>query len=220
MAKIKLDVVSDVMCPWCYIGRKRLDKALNLLKDIEVEIRWRPFQLDATLPAEGKDRRQYLEDKFGGPEQARDIYNNIEAAGFVEGIDFAFDKIKIAPNTLNAHRLIRWSINGGEDVHQAMVDRLFELFFLEGANLADNDVLVEAGRGVGMDGETLASLLPTDADVKEVQEEIAVAQKMGVTGVPCFIIDNKYAVVGAQNPETLAEAITNAAEETKEDTSV
>lgn len=217
MNKIELDVVSDVMCPWCYIGKKRLEKALALLSDIDVEVRWRPYQLDATLPPEGKDRKKYLDDKFGGAEQAREIYARIEEAGRDEGIPFAFDKIKVAPNTLDAHRLIRWAANGGEEVQQQIVDRLFKLFFVEGANIGDPAVLLEAAGEAGMNTAVMETLLPTDADKKEVQTEIAVAQQMGVTGVPCFIINNKYAVMGAQAPEAIADAIRNAANETKEE---
>lgn len=217
MSKVELDVISDVMCPWCYIGKRRLEKALAMLDDIEVEIRWRPYQLDATLPPEGKDRQKYLEDKFGGPEQARDIYKRIEDAGELEGIDFAFDKIKVAPNTLNAHRLIRWAANGGEEAQQQIVERLFELFFTEGANIGDPAILLEAAEKIGMNVEIMEKLLPTDADREEVKNEIAAAQKMGVTGVPCFVINNKYAVMGAQEPATIAEAIKNAAAEMKEE---
>ncbi len=217
MAKVEVDVVSDIMCPWCYIGRKRLQSALDSLDDIEVEVRWRPFQLDATLPPEGKDRQQYLEDKFGGPEQAREKYRQIEVAGKAEGIDFSFEKIAIAPNTLNAHRLIRWAANGGEGAQQKMVDRLFEMFFEEGANLADLDVLIEAGTNIGMDRELLQSMLPSDADIQEVEKEVSHAQQMGIRGVPCFIINNKHAVMGAQPAETIAQAIRDAAAEEKVD---
>ncbi len=217
MSKVEIDVVSDVMCPWCLIGKRRLEKALTMLDGIEVEIRWRPYQLDSTLPEEGKDRQQYLEDKFGGPEQAREIYGRIEEAGKSVGIDFAFDKIKVAPNTLNAHRVIRWAANGGEEAQQKIVEQLFKLFFEEGANIGDPAVLLEAAGTVGMNVEVMETLLPTDADRAEVENEIEAARKMGVTGVPCFIINNKYAVMGAQEPTTIAEAIKNAAAEMKEE---
>ena len=114
MTKVQLDVVSDVMCPWCYIGKRRLEKALETVGDVEVEIQWRPFQLDATLPPEGKDRREYLETKFGGPERAKQIYSTIEQAGRDEGLDFNFPAIEVSPNTLDAHRVIRWAANEGE----------------------------------------------------------------------------------------------------------
>jgi predicted DsbA family dithiol-disulfide isomerase len=218
LSKVELDVVSDIMCPWCFIGKRRLEKALSMLDGIDVEVRWRPYQLDATLPEEGKDRKKYLEDKFGGPEQAREIYSRIEDAGKSEGLDFAFDKIKVAPNTLNAHRVIRWAANEGEEAQQKIVERLFELFFMEGANIGDPAILLEAAKTVGMNTDVMETLLPTDADRPEVENEIEAARKMGVTGVPCFIINNKYAVMGAQEPQTIAEAIKNAAAEMKEET--
>ena len=110
---VHIDVVSDVMCPWCYVGKRRLEKALEMVRDIKVEVHWRPFQLDPTIPAEGRDRREYLEKKFGGKERAKEIYSTIEEAGRGEGLDFNFKAIKVSPNTIDAHRIIRWSMNEG-----------------------------------------------------------------------------------------------------------
>jgi len=208
MSKVLIDVVSDVMCPWCFIGKKRFEKALEALDgEVDVEVLWRPFQLDPTLPREGKDRDTYLSEKFGSIERARELYRNIEEAGAGEGIPFRFDAIAVSPNTLDAHRLIRWAQNAGEGIQVKVVERLFELFFLEGANIADHAVLIEVAREAGMDTAIVGSLLASDADRVAVQEEIATAQRMGVTGVPCFILDNKYAVMGAQDAETIADAI-------------
>ena len=212
MTKVQLDVVSDVMCPWCYIGKRRLEKALETVGDVEVEIQWRPFQLDATLPPEGKDRREYLETKFGGPERAKQIYSTIEQAGRDEGLDFNFPAIEVSPNTLDAHRVIRWAANEGEAVQGKLVERLFELFFMEGAHIGQHKVLIEAAKHAGMDESVVATLLDTDKDRDAVEKEIAVAQQMGVLGVPCFIINNKYAVMGAQEPDQIASAIRQAAE--------
>ena len=212
MTKVQLDVVSDVMCPWCYIGKRRLEKALETVGDVEVEIQWRPFQLDATLPPEGKDRREYLETKFGGPERAKQIYSTIEQAGRDEGLDFNFPAIEVSPNTLDAHRVIRWAANEGEAVQGKLVERLFELFFMEGAHIGQHNVLIEAAKHAGMDESVVATLLDTDKDRDAVEKEIAVAQQMGVLGVPCFIINNKYAVMGAQEPDQIASAIRQAAE--------
>ena len=212
MTKVQLDVVSDVMCPWCYIGKRRLEQALESLDDVEVELRWRPFQLDPTLPPEGRDRREYLETKFGGPERAKEIYNGIKQAGLDEGLEFDFDAIGVSPNTIDAHRVIRWASNEGEDVQDKLVERLFKDFFMEGANIGKHEVLIEAARDAGMDDSVVAALLATDKDRDEVAQEIAIAQQMGVTGVPCFIIDNKYAVMGAQGPEHIAGAIRQAAQ--------
>lgn len=207
-APLTIDVVSDVMCPWCYIGKRRLEQALQLEPGIDVEIRWRPFQLDGTIPEGGMSRRQYLANKFGGDEGARQVYSQIEEAGTAENLPFAFDIIEKSPNTLNAHRLIRWAATTG---HQNdLVEELFRLFFTDGSDIGDKEVLADAAEKVGMDRDVVERLLSGDSDREEVKAEIAQAQQMGVTGVPCFIIDQKYAVMGAQQPETLVQAFQQA----------
>ncbi|MER8379012.1 DsbA family protein [Mesorhizobium sp. M0142] len=205
-SSITVDVVSDVVCPWCFIGQKRLDKAIAAV-DIDVHIRWRPFQLDPTIPPEGKNRRDYMVAKFGSEQRIREIHARIEPLGEAEGISFAFDAIKVAPNTLDAHRLIRWAGTAGEAVQNRLVRRLFQLNFEEGANLGDHAVLIEAAREAGMDASVVETLLPTDADVEAVGTEIATASRMGISGVPCFLLEGKYAVMGAQDADTLADAI-------------
>ncbi|MER8723421.1 DsbA family protein [Mesorhizobium sp. M0195] len=203
---ITVDVVSDVVCPWCFIGQKRLDKAIAAV-DIDVHIRWRPFQLDPTIPPEGKNRRDYMVAKFGSEQRIREIHARIEPLGEAEGISFAFDAIKVAPNTLDAHRLIRWAGTAGEAVQNRLVRRLFQLNFEEGANLGDHAVLIEAAREAGMDASVVETLLSTDADVEAVRTEIATASRMGISGVPCFLLEGKYAVMGAQDADTLADAL-------------
>lgn len=203
-----VDVVSDVMCPWCFIGKRRLERALAARDEgPPVEVRWRPFQLDPTIPEGGMDRQAYLERKFGAG-QADAIYDRVREAGATEDIAFAFEKIARSPNTLNAHRLIRWAGDAGRQ--DELVERLFALYFLEGADLSDDAVLVEAAGAAGLDAERIAEALASDADAETVREEIAQAQRMGVTGVPCFIVDGRYAVMGAQPPETIAEALSRA----------
>ncbi|ADV12994.1 MULTISPECIES: DsbA family oxidoreductase [Mesorhizobium] len=204
---ITVDVVSDVVCPWCFIGQKRLDRAIAAVGDVDVHVRWRPFQLDPTIPPEGKDRREYMLAKFGSDERIREIHDRIEPLGEAEDISFAFDAIKVAPNTLDAHRLIRWAGAAGEAIQNRLVRRLFQLNFEEGANIGDHAVLVEAAREAGMDASVVASLLPTEADVEAVRTEIATASRMGISGVPCFLLEDKYAVMGAQDADTLADAI-------------
>ena len=205
---ITLDVVSDVMCPWCYIGKRRLEKALELAGNIDVEVRWRPFQLDGTIPENGMSRTEYLSNKFGGEERAKQVYSQIEEAGEAEELPFAFDLIEKSPNTLNAHRLIRWSQT--TDHQNALVEILFRMFFIDGADIGDKEILANAAEEAGMDRDVVERLFDGDNDVKEVKAEIAHAQQIGVTGVPCFIIDEKYAVMGAQQPETLAQALEQA----------
>lgn len=204
---ITVDVVSDVVCPWCFIGQKRLDKAIAAAGDVEVHVRWRPFQLDPTIPREGKDRRDYMLGKFGSEERIREIHARIEPLGEAEGINFAFDAIKVAPNTLDAHRLIRWAGAMSEEVQNRLVRRLFQINFEEGGNLGDHAVLIEAAREAGMDVSVAEALLPTDADAEAVQNEITTASRMGITGVPCFLLEGKYAVMGAQDAATLTDAI-------------
>ncbi len=211
--RIAVDVVSDVMCPWCFIGKRNLEAAMAIAGELDVEVSWRPYQLDPTIPAEGKDRRQYLEEKFGGPERATAIYDRVREAGRNAGIEFRFEAISVSPNTLDAHRLIRWAGGQGDDVQERVVNRLFERYFTEGADLTDDDELVSIAAQAGMDAEIVRNLLASDADTEETRQDIAMAQRMGVTGVPCFIVDQRYAVVGAQPAEVLAQAIRQAAAE-------
>lgn len=205
---LTIDVVSDVMCPWCFIGKRRLEKAIGEVPAIPVAVAWHPFQLDPTIPPEGRDRQAYLEEKFGGADGAREVYDRIRTVGEAEGIPFAFEMIERSPNTLDAHRLIRWA--GVEGAQDEVVERLFRLYFLEGADLGEGETLVEAGAESGMDADVLRRLLESDNDRDAVEQEIATAQRIGVTGVPCFILDGRYAVMGAQPPEVLAEAISRA----------
>lgn len=206
-ADIHIDVVSDVVCPWCYIGKRNLEAALGQLDNLDVSVSWRPYQLDPTIPPEGHDRRKYMEAKFGGGDKLKIAHQRVAEAGRGAGIDFAFDAIEVSPNTLDAHRTIRWAGGAGPQAQEALVNRLFELYFEQGANIGDHDVLARAAGEVGLDENLVRQLLAGDADRQNVEREIAHAQQMGVTGVPCFIIDNKYAVTGAQPPEVIADAL-------------
>jgi len=204
-SKVILDVVSDVMCPWCYIGKRRLTRAIIMCgPEFEAEVRWRPFQLDPTIPPEGMDRQEYLDRKFGR-ERAQENYKRIQEVGTMEGIPFAFDHIRKSPNTLDAHRLIRWAKTGNEQ--DTVVERLFELYFTEGADIGDHEVLIGAAREAEMNVDLVADMLATDTDREEVQHEIALAQQLGVEGVPTYVIANRYMLVGAQPAENLADAL-------------
>lgn len=209
MAKqsIQIDVVSDVVCPWCFVGRQRLAKALASLPDVEAEVRWRPFQLDATIPPQGVDREQYMLGKFGSRERIDQIHAKIMPIGAAEGIHFDFDAIKVSPNTLDAHRVVRWAADSGPGVQDKVVGALFSRYFEQGENIGDKEVLVEAATAAGMDGPAIEALLATDADREAVSAEIATASRMGITGVPCFLLDGKYAVMGAQDVAALADAV-------------
>ncbi len=202
---IVIDIVSDVMCPWCYIGKRRLEAALKRRPDLNIEVQWQPFQLDATIPKGGMDRQEYLNRKFGGPEGAKSIYANIVEAGKVENIPFAFDAIPRSPNTIDCHRLIHWSKETG---HQdALVERLFEMYFTQGKDVGDHTVLQQAAVDAGMDGEKVKELLASDTDYDTIEQGITSAQRMGVQGVPCFIFNNKYAMSGAQPAEAIIELL-------------
>jgi predicted DsbA family dithiol-disulfide isomerase len=204
---IAIDVVSDVVCPWCYIGQKRLEKAVEAVPDVDVTVRWRPYQLDPTIPPEGKDRRQYMLAKFGSDQRIREIHARIEPLGAAEGIAFDFEAIKVSPNTLDAHRLIRWAANDGSDVQNRLVQALFSAYFEQGRNVGERAVLVETARSAGMDGAVVEAMLAAEADRAEVVAEIETASRMGITGVPCFLLERRYAVMGAQESATLADAI-------------
>uniref|UniRef100_UPI003BAC7395 DsbA family oxidoreductase n=1 Tax=Stappia sp. TaxID=1870903 RepID=UPI003BAC7395 len=209
-APMPIDIVSDVVCPWCFIGKRRLEKALATLPDIPVTLRWQPFQLDPTIPREGKDRQVYLMEKFGSQARIDELHDQIAAAGAGEGIPFAFDRITSSPNTLDCHRLVLWS--RAEDAQTEMVERLFNLYFVEGADLSRPETLIKAAGDVGMMPDLVAELLPTDADMEKIERDIARAQSLGVTGVPAFIIDERFIVMGAEKPETLTAAIRHASE--------
>lgn len=204
---IDVDVVSDVVCPWCFLGERRLKAAVADLGGIAVRVRWRPFQLDPTIPPEGKDRQAYMKAKFSDENRLRQIHANLVSLGTVEGISFDFDAIKVSPNTLDAHRVIRWAGAAGEAVQNRLVDELFSRYFERGENTGDHGVLIEAARSAGMDAAVVETLLPTDADADAVRAEIATASRMGISGVPCFLLEGKYAVMGAQDTTTLTDAI-------------
>jgi len=209
---VTVEVVSDLVCPWCYIGQRRIEAAIAGLPEIDVGLHWRPYQLDPTIPAKGMDRRDYMLGKFGSEARIREIHARIEPIGAAEGVDFAFDAIRIAPNTLDAHRVVRWAAGAAPGVQTALVKRLFRLYFEEGADIGDPVVLVEAAATVGMDAALVEPLLASDADRAAVAEEVATAARMGITGVPCFLLEGRYALLGAQETATLADAIRQVAE--------
>ncbi|MBP9175368.1 MAG: DsbA family oxidoreductase [Rhizobiales bacterium] len=204
MKAISIDVISDVICPWCFLGKRRLDKAIALLAGVKVEVNWRPFFLDPTIPAEGMSRRTYLENKFG-TERLKTIHDPLIAAGKADGVPYAFDKITRTPNTMDAHRLIRWSHASGKQHNVS--ERLFMAYFNGGLDIGDRTMLAKIAGEAGMDGSDVSTKLDSDADVAAVNAEVEHAYRMGVTGVPCFIFAQKQGLMGAQPAEVLAEAI-------------
>ena len=202
---VRIDVVSDVVCPWCFIGKHRLEKALALKPDIAVEVRWRPFFLNDWIPREGISREQYLTTKFGSPERYKGIAQRVTAAAAAEGLVYAADKVKRQPNTLDCHRLIRWAEGIGKAA--AMKQRLMDLYFTQGADLTDRETLVQAAADLGLDAGSVRTQLASDQDVAQVEQDAQSAKEAGIEGVPCFIFGGKFAISGAQAPEDLAEAI-------------
>ncbi|WP_112322611.1 DsbA family oxidoreductase [Oceanibium sediminis] len=195
-----LDIISDPICPWCYIGKSRLDAALAQRPDHPFLIRWRPFQLNPDMPAEGMERAAYLEQKFGGPEGAERVYRQIEQVARDDGLDLDFAGIARTPNTIDAHRLLRWAAIEGRQ--SLVANQLFHRYFQKGEDISDHAVLVDIARTVDMDAEATARLLAGDADLAETQAEDRQVREMGVTGVPTFLIGGKYVVTGAQETET------------------
>jgi len=208
-ASVRIDVVSDVVCPWCYIGKRRLEAALALIPDIAVDIGWRPYFLNPWIPREGIDRQTYLETKFGSAERYGVIAERVAAAAALEGLGYAPDKVSRQPNTLDCHRLILWARSATDP--GVMKQRLMELYFAAGADLSDPRTLIQAAADCGMDGDLVRRLLASDADVDRVERDANGAKEAGIDGVPCFIFGGSLIVTGAQSPEYLANAIERSA---------
>jgi predicted DsbA family dithiol-disulfide isomerase len=204
-ASVRVDVVSDVVCPWCYIGKRRLELAMDLTPDLEVDVNWRPYFLNPWIPREGIDRQTYLETKFGSVERYGAIAERVATAAAIEGLNYSPDKISRQPNTLDCHRLILWSRSATDPAR--MKQRLMDLYFSEGADLSDSKTLISAAIDCGMDGDLVRRLLASDADVDRIESEANSAKEAGIDGVPCFIFGSSIIVTGAQSPEYLANAI-------------
>lgn len=211
---VRVDVVSDVVCPWCFIGKKRLEQAVALNPDIAVEVHYHPYFLNDWIPPEGISREQYLTTKFGSPERYKEIATRVSAAAAQDGLLYAIDKLNRQPNTTDSHRLIHWAEAIGKAPQ--MKQRLMELYFSEGADLSDKAVLTKAAADVGLDAHEVARKLATDDDLAIVSQRVEQAKSAGIQGVPFFIFDNAYAVSGAQAPEQLASVIRKAATEKRQ----
>lgn len=202
---ITIDIVSDTVCPWCYVGKRRLERALAAKsEDIKVMIGWRPFQLNPEMPEDGMDRRDYLEAKFGGKDGAKRVYTAIEEAGKMEGLPFDFSQMARQPNTVNSHRLIDYA--GHQGKQDEVVEALFQAYFIDARDIGDIDELVAIGSAAGLEEAPLRDYLESDQDIDRIKAEDAMARQMGVQGVPCFIINRKYAISGAQDPAVFLQA--------------
>ena len=207
---MQIDIVSDTVCPWCFIGKRRIGRAMAMRPHVNFDVFWRPYRLDPTIPREGVDRRAYLKAKFGDSPRSSAMGDAIRAEGAGEGIEFAFDKIAKSPNTLDSHRLVRWAASAG--VQDDMVERLFRAYFIDGRDVGDPAVLSAIAGEAGMDGELVATLLAGDADLEAVEREAGFANEMGISGVPTFIFDSKFMISGAREAELLVRVIDKALE--------
>ena len=196
---VKLDILSDPICPWCYIGKTNLDRALERAGDHPFDIEWHPFQLNPDMPAEGADHQSYLAARLGGAAQVAAAHRRLTDLGAAAGVAFNFAAIKRIPNTLNAHRLIHWA--GIEGRQSLVVSALFRANFTEGRDIGDAEVLADIADSAGMDGAVVARLLASDADMADIRARDAHSREMGVNSVPTFIVDHRHAVPGAQPPE-------------------
>lgn len=212
MQQIKIDIISDVVCPWCYLGEKRLSLALDALKgEVEAEVTFKPFQLEPNTPPEGFDTFDYLAKKIGA-DRVRQSHEMLKGLGAEIGLPFELEKATRFPNTLDAHRLIHWAGMIGEEVQQKIAAALFRANFVESKDVSDHNVLSHIAGDAGMDRKNVAAMLAGDIDRDTIRESIEQAQHMGVSGVPFFVIEDKYAVTGAQSVEVFTNALRQIAE--------
>jgi predicted DsbA family dithiol-disulfide isomerase len=194
-----IDIFSDPICPWCFIGKRRLQRALEARPGIRPTIRWRAFQLNPAMPADGMERQAYLAAKFGSVAEARRLYAAIGQVGALEAIEFRFDRIEMTPNTVDAHRLIRYAEQHGRE--DAVIEALFRAYFIDGRDIGDCDALAALAAEAGLDPADSAAFLAGGEGADAVRGEDMRARQLGIEGVPCFIVDRRYALSGAQEPE-------------------
>lgn len=202
---VKLDIFSDPVCPWCYIGKTHLDKALAAAPSHPFVIEWHPFQLNPDMPEEGMDRRDYLERKFGGKDGAVKAYAPVVENAKTAGLTINYENMKRTPNTLDAHRLIHWA--GIEGKQNQAVDSLFHAYFVDARDIGNAEVLGDIADSIGMDAAVVMKLLASDSDRDDIKARDAHSRKMGLSSVPTFIVANQHAVPGAQQPEMWARVI-------------
>ncbi|MES2846393.1 MAG: DsbA family oxidoreductase [Pseudomonadota bacterium] len=214
---IRLDIFSDPVCPWCYIGKSNLDRALETRPEHPFTVEWHPFQLNPDMPPEGRDRAAYLEEKFGGKLKAVQVYAQVVEAARAAGLDIDFAAIPRIPNTLDAHRLIHWA--GIEGKQNAVVSALFRAYWRDGRDIGDRSVLAQVAADAGMDGAVTARLLDTDADRDDIAARDLDARRKGVNAVPTFLIARQYVLSGAQPVALWQQVIDELSEKLRDDTS-
>jgi predicted DsbA family dithiol-disulfide isomerase len=202
---LRIEFIFDTVCPWCYVGKRRFERALKARPNARVDIVWRPFLLNPDIPLDGVERRAYLDRKFGGQARVQRIHGAVAAAGKAEGIEFSFDRILRTPNSLNSHRLIRFARSLGREPEA--VEALYAAYFSQGRDIGDIEVLLDIAAGLGLPEQDTARYLYSDTDINAVMNDNARAHRMGVNGVPCVILDGSYALAGAQEPDILLRLI-------------
>jgi len=200
-ARLSIEVVHDLVCPWCFLGQRRLLRTLRRRPDLLFNLTWRPFLLNPDMPRAGMPRADYVVRKFGGEERARRLYGSITEIGRAEGLLFRFDRIRRTPSSVDAHRLVRWATGFGRGAE--MVEALFSAHFTDGRDIGEIQVLVAVAAACGLDGAAALAFLLGDAEVEMVHGENLRAHRLGINGVPCFVISGRHAIAGAQEPEVI-----------------
>ncbi len=200
-ARLGIEVVHDLVCPWCYLGLRRLMRTLRRRPDLLTEIAWRPFLLNPDMPRAGMPRSDYVVRKFGGEERARRLYGSITAIARTEGLQFRFDRIRRTPSSVDAHRLVGRAAAYGRAAE--VVEALFAAHFTDGRDIGDSQVLTDVAVACGLEGSATRSFLVSDAEVDLVHADNLRAHRLGINGVPCFVIDGRHAIAGAQEPEVI-----------------
>ena len=200
-ARLSIEVVHDLVCPWCFLGLRRLMRTLRRRPDLLFALTWRPFLLNPDMPRAGMPRADYVVRKFGGEDRARRLYGSITEIGRAEGLLFRFDRIRRTPSSVDAHRLVRWATGFGRGAE--MVEALFSAHFTDGRDIGDIQVLVAVALACGLDGAAAHAFLASDAEVELVHGENLRAHRLGINGVPCFVVSGRHAIAGAQEPEVI-----------------
>lgn len=200
-ARLQIEVVYDLVCPWCYLGVRRLFRTMRRRPDLLFDLAWRPFLLNPDMPRSGMARADYVIRKFGGEDRARRLYVSIAEIGAAEGVEFRFERIRRTPSSVDAHRLVRWAAPHGRSSEVA--EALFAAHFADGHDIGDHAVLRAVALAAGLDAAAFARVLRSDEDVDAVHADNLRAHRLGINGVPCFVVEGRHAVAGAQEPEVL-----------------
>jgi predicted DsbA family dithiol-disulfide isomerase len=213
-ARLAIEIVHDLVCPWCYLGVRRLMRTLRRRPDLLFELTWRPFLLNPDMPRIGMSRPEYVIRKFGGEDRARRLYNSISEIGRVEGVLFRFDRIRRTPSSVDAHRLVRYAARFGQA--DAMVEALFSAHFTDGHDIGEHALLVAIATACGLDPARVRQFLATDQESEGVHADNLRAHRLGINGVPCFVVAGRHAIAGAQEPEVIERLLDVAAVEVAE----